>query len=151
MRKGLTNGQKASLHIVANELGMIQWGDDAIYRDFLFSVCGKRSSTHMDQRDYTEVKNEMIKRGGVFKTYHKSARRSGMHTKKPKAREKLLSKIGAILADMGLPWSYADSIADQMYGDKSNDRVAKKHVRMLDYTQTHAVMVALIKHQRKKG
>ena len=49
-----------------------------------------------------------------------------------------LRKIEALLADNGLPWSYADGIARQMH-DK--DRVA-----FCDSVELTAVITALIKH-----
>jgi len=146
--KGLSNGQKASLHIVAVQIGLIKWGDDSLYRDFLKSTCGKDSSTKMTQTDFTKVKKEMIKCGGAF--IHKSAQKSGMHTSKPKSRKRLLEKIEAILADMNLSWSYADGIADSMFGDPQNKNVPERFVRFLSYEDTQKVMIALIKHQRRK-
>jgi hypothetical protein len=56
-----------------------------------------------------------------------------------------LRKVEALLADMGLPWDYADSIAKRMFGN------SVLRVDTLDKRQLTAVITALVKRQQKTG
>lgn len=58
------------------------------------------------------------------------------HEKQPTVR-----KIAAILADMKLPWGYADGIARQSHG--------VQYVEWLEYEQLRAVMQMLVVYQRR--
>lgn len=57
----------------------------------------------------------------------------------------LMTKVEALLADMKLPWDYADGIAKRMYG------VGCFRVDMCDAKQMRGVITALTKRQQKKG
>jgi phage gp16-like protein len=58
----------------------------------------------------------------------------------PATKKPLLSKVGAILADMKLPWSYADSIAKQMHGIR--------FVEWCNPAQLHKIVAAMVINQR---
>lgn len=60
----------------------------------------------------------------------------------PVVKRPLLSKIGAILADMKLPWSYADSIANQMHGIR--------FVEWCSPAQLHNIVAAMVINQRRQ-
>lgn len=60
----------------------------------------------------------------------------------PKNKQPLLSKVGAILADMKLPWSYADGIAQQMHGIRFVEWCSKD--------QLNQVVVSMVVFQRKE-
>ncbi|MFA5688598.1 MAG: phage protein GemA/Gp16 family protein [Kiritimatiellales bacterium] len=56
-----------------------------------------------------------------------------------------LEKVGALLADQGLAWDYADGIAKRMFG------ASVLRVDTLDRKQLRAVIAALTKRQQKHG
>ncbi len=128
-------GEKAILHIAKVQLGM----SEATYRDMLQSV-GCESSVELDFARFDQLM-ERLKAAG-FRRTHSSAKKSGMHLKSAAHKRPMLSKMEAILADLGLPWSYADGIANQMFGIE--------RVRFCDTEQTHKVLQALIIYQRRK-
>lgn len=62
--------------------------------------------------------------------------------KVPAEKRPLVGKVHAVLADLKLPWSYADEIANQMHG-----------VRVLEWCskeQLNDVVVALVNEQRRQ-
>jgi len=129
------NREKALLHVAKSQLGM----SEEAYREMLESV-GVSSSVELDHVRFDAVMDR-LKRAG-FRPAHKSAKRSGMHKEPPWEKKRMLSKIGAILAELKLPWSYADGIANQMFGIEKvlwcyPDRIYK-------------VLQALIMHQKKQ-
>ncbi len=124
--------------------------DDELYAEIKRSV-GVDSTTELTQKQFSAMKSriegastEPKKRS--WKPVHKSARRSGMHTRPPMEKERSLAKIEAILADLGLPWSYADSIVQQMFAESGTI----KPLRMCDASETYKVMQALIYHQKRR-
>lgn len=60
----------------------------------------------------------------------------------PAEKQPLVSKVHAILADLKLPWSYADGIALQMHGIRVVEWCTKK--------QLNDVVIALIAEQRRQ-
>jgi len=129
------NKEKAILHVAKSQLGM----DEETYRAMLADV-GVASSKDLTQAQFDEVMRRM--QAGGFRVVHKSARKSGMHRQPPRDRDEMIGKIEAILADLKLPWSYADGIARQMF------RVEK--LRFCSSDQTYKVMQALIVYQRRQ-
>jgi phage gp16-like protein len=63
------------------------------------------------------------------------------HAKPPEDKEALLQKIGAILAELGLPWAYADSIAAKRF---STDKCL-----WLDPSRLYKVTQMLAVHQAR--
>ena len=121
----------ARIHILAKQAGLIQGKDKSAYRRMLCEVGGVASSTALDAAG----------RGAVIR--HLLGQIKGpAYPGRPKNCDgrPQLRKIEALLADNGLPWSYADGIARQMY-DK--DRVA-----FCDSVELAAIITALIKHIR---
>lgn len=129
----LRRAELAKIHIGKKSLGL----DDESYRGMLFKITNKKSAGDLDAHERVLVL-EYLKESG-FKPRHVSAIKSGMHKKPSWERAPQLSKIGALIADMGLTWSYVDGIAKQMY---KTDRV-----RWLYPNQLRGVIVALIKRQ----
>jgi phage gp16-like protein len=107
----------------------------------LREVAGVSSAAALDYAGRVRVLEHLRRRG--FKSSHSSAKASGMHVRPARDREPYLSKIEAILAVLGLPWSYVDAMAKKMF------RVDR--VRWLDPDQLHKLLVALIYHQKRKG
>lgn len=130
----ITKKQIAVIHIAKAKTGM---SDDA-YLDMLRSM-GVGSSTELDQSGFDEIMRRF--KSGGFKRVHSSAKKSGMHRDPALENRRLLEKIGALLADMKLPWSYADAIARRMY------RIEK--VRWCGAEQLRGIVVALLKKQEK--
>jgi hypothetical protein len=80
--------------------------------------------------------------GKTWKPMHKSAKKSGMDKEPSEEKKPLLGKIEALLADMSLPWSYADGISRQMF------RV--QYVRWCDPARLRKVVAALVYRQRRE-
>ncbi|ACL06455.1 protein of unknown function DUF1018 [Desulfatibacillum aliphaticivorans] len=112
-----------------------------IYRDIIRGISNGRTLTAADLTAQ-ERRNliDLFKRKG-WRPVHESARKSGMRHPPPMEREAMLDKIGAILADLDLPWSYADGMAKKMF--------KVDMLRWLDPHQTHKLLVALVYHQRR--
>jgi len=125
----------AKIHIAKKQLGM----DDATYREMLLNVTGLQSAADLNSKQRWAVITHLKARG--FRSRHDSAKSSGMNRTTAARRSPLLSKIGAILADLRLPWAYADGMAKRMFGvDK---------VRWLRPDQLHKLTAALIYHQKR--
>jgi len=141
MKSKLGRSQKALVHVAKKRLGM----SEEAYRDMLASF-GVESSKDLLQSQFQAVMDRFEAGGFVSDKapgVHKSAKASGMDKPVSAERRPMVSKIHAILADLELPWSYADGIARRMFGI---DRL-----RFCDVDQTQKVMQALIKRQRKLG
>lgn len=125
----------AKIHIAKKDLGL----DDATYREMLFNITGFRSAADLDSKQRWAVIKHLRTKG--YRSKHKSAKASGMNKTTAPDRAPLLSKIGAILFRLRLPWAYADGMAKRMFGvDK---------VRWLRPDQLHKVTAALIYHQKR--
>lgn len=95
----------AQIHIAKSDLGL----DDDTYRALLMDVTGVDSAAKLNSMARNAVLERFRQKGWVNKK-QKGKPRSVSDDKAP-----LISKIGALLADMKLPWSYANGIAKQMY------------------------------------
>lgn len=127
----------AIIHVAKKQLGL----DDATYRDVLWTVGRVTSSADLDDYGRGRVIKHLQSRG-FKKTKGKSGKRYPGHPGGVGVdREKLISKVEALLADMKLPWSYADSIAKKMY---KVDRV-----RFCNGQQLIGLVTALVKRQKK--
>ncbi len=125
----------AKIHIGKKDLGL----DDDTYRDVLWRVTGKRSCSDMTIAQLESVVKDMQSSGFKPKATPK-------HGKKPdvvKRRKNLMSKIEAILADMGLHWNYAHGMADSMF--------QIKRLQFLSDNQLYKVTQALSVHQRREA
>jgi phage gp16-like protein len=130
------NAEKGILHIAKAQLRM----SEAAYRDMLASV-GCRSSVELDYSKYGQIMDPL--RAAGFKQVHRSAKRSGMHRAPSEDKKPMLSKIEAILADIGLSWAYADGIAARMFGIE--------RVRWCNGEQVYKILQALIYYQKRKS
>ncbi|MGO9375445.1 MAG: phage protein GemA/Gp16 family protein [Syntrophobacteraceae bacterium] len=123
------------VHVAKSQLGLSE--DE--YRGMLSSV-GVSSSKELDYRGFDELMNKL--RACGFKPLGGSKRAAGMHSDLLKEKQPMLSKIGAILADLDMPWPYADKVAKKMFGV---DRL-----RWCTTDQTWKVLQALIIFQNRK-
>lgn len=110
MRPDNRKAELAKIHIAKKELQM----DDEQYRAVLWTVARVDSARDLDAAGRAAVLKHLRSRG--FKS--RPRRRVAEHPGTPHniGREAQLTKIEAQLADMKLPWSYADRIAQQMFG-----------------------------------
>lgn len=106
----LRRRELAAIHAARKDLGL----DDETYREMLFQLTGERSAKGLNQRQRRQVLDHMRRLGAA----RKPRQRVAQHPGRPHNldREPTLQKIEALLADMKLPWAYADAIARQQYG-----------------------------------
>ncbi len=78
-----------------------------------------------------------------YKPVHDSAYASGMHHAPPMDRAAMISKVEAILTELGKPWSYADTIAAK----QTNGKVSL--LRFCNYQQTYRVLQSLCVYQER--
>ena len=95
----------AKIHIAAKELGL----DDAAYREMLWAVARVRTAADLDAGGRRAVLEHLRSRGW------QAMRRPDRRAPRNLAGRPMLRKIGALLADQRLPWSYAAGVARQMY------------------------------------
>lgn len=103
----LAKATLSKIHIAKQQLGM----DDDIYRGLLARVAGVRSSKELNSRQASAVLNEFERLGWKPKPGAKTNGKPHNFDQMP-AR---ITKIEALLADMRLPWAYADALARQMF------------------------------------
>lgn len=132
----LSKGTLSKIHIAKQQLDM----EDDIYRGLLARVAGVRSSKELNDRQAGLVLREFERLGFKPKPSTKSKGKPNNFDQMP-AR---ITKIEALLADMRLPWAYADALARQMF---KVDRVSwLKLPKQLD-----AIIAALHVEQEKRG
>ena len=102
--------QLAAIHAAKRDLAM----DDDIYRQMLRNVTGVDSARDLDGRGLRIVLDHLRRIGWEQRPSRQVAQHPG--TPHNLRNEAMLQKIGAQLADMGLPWSYADAIAMRQAG-----------------------------------
>jgi phage gp16-like protein len=126
------NNQLAMIHIARAQLGL----DDETYRSIVRLVSNGRESS-AGQLDYAERKKllEHFEARG-WKNIKTATPTAAKRTNQP-----LVNKVGALLADMKLPWSYADGIAKRMY---NRDRV-----QWCEAEELRGVIAALVKRQEQ--
>ena len=95
----------AKIHIARKQLGM----DEDTYRAMLQSVGRVQSSKDLDDAGAAKVLAHLQRSG--FKPTKQTSRKP--HIGGDRAR--LVGKIGALLADGGKPWSYAEAMAKRMF------------------------------------
>ncbi len=124
--------QLAQIHIAKSNLGL----DDDTYRALLQDVAGVDSAAKLNAKQRAAVLERFESKGWKNKK-HKGKPRSVSDDKAP-----LISKIGALLADMELPWAYAIAILEQK-------KVYTQRLEWCTTKQLHGIVVALIKRQEK--
>lgn len=105
----------SAIHAAKSQLGM----DEDTYRELLARVSAAhgpecRSAKDLDAEQLRAVLDEMRRLGAARPGAHKA----GQYPGTPHNIDRLgpeIAKIEAQLADMKLPWSYADAIARRMY------------------------------------
>lgn len=95
------------IHIAKQQLGL----DDDIYRGLLNRVAGVSSSKALTGKQATAVLAEFERLGWKPKPSTKAKGKPHNFKELPGQ----ITKVEALLADMGLSWAYADAIARQMF------------------------------------
>lgn len=126
----------SKIHIAKQQLAM----DDDIYRGLLARVAGVRSAKELNERQAGAVLREFERLG--FKPLPSKRTKGKPHNFNQLPGE--IEVIEAQLADMKLSWSYADSIAKQMFG-------IPKVAWLKRPEQFKAVLAALHVEQEKRG
>lgn len=133
------NRLKQIIHIAKSELGMAD--DD--YRAMLASIPVLEGATSTAKLSIPKLEAVLE----VMKSMGFKVRPNKKSKGKPSNFDKLpaeITKIEALLADMGLPWSYADRIANQMFGIKRCAWIKKGK-------QLASIIAALHVEQEKRG
>ncbi|AQZ95529.1 gp16 family protein [Halopseudomonas phragmitis] len=104
----ISRSTTAKIHIARQQLGL----EDADYRALLGRVAGVTSSKQLTDRTAGRVLRELERLG--FQPKPSNRAKGKPHNFNQQDAE--ITKIEALLADMKLPWSYADAIANRMFG-----------------------------------
>lgn len=130
------NTQLAKIHIARQQLGM----DDESYRAMLQRVAGVRSAAALNPTQTAAVLAELQRMGFAPKPGPRN--RGKPHNMDTLAMPAMMRKVEALLADMALPWAYADGIAKQMFGIERCAWIRKE-------SQLTALIAALHNRQKK--
>ncbi|MEM7399290.1 MAG: regulatory protein GemA [Pseudomonadota bacterium] len=125
------NAELAKIHIAKKQLGL----SDADYRALLMSIANVDSAADLDAAGRAHLLDHFQDLG------FKPSFIGQPHNLHSGPNQRQLQKIGALLTEYTLPWSYANGIAKQMF---HVERVA-----MCSSAQLGAVITALVK--RGKG
>lgn len=130
------NVQLAKIHIARQQLGM----DEDSYRDMLQRVAGVRSAADLNPSQAHAVLAELQRMGFAPRPTKKSQGKP--HNLNAQSMPAMMTKVEALLADMQLPWAYADGIAKQMFGIERCAWIRKE-------SQLKALIAALYNRQKK--
>ena len=146
------------IHAAARQMG---WDEDT-YRAILDRVTGKTSAADLNPRQRKQVLDEFARLGWQVKkaNSHRAPNPAPRRTPSPLAgegggggefpltgpgwgKDRLLAKIGALLADAGRGWAYADGCARNMF--------ALESVRFCDPDQLRRLVAALSYDQQRRA
>ena len=126
----LRKSELAKIHIAKAQLGM----DDETYRAMLWTIARVKSAADLDwagrKRLLEHLKGIGAKIGGE------------RPPRVAAGRADLVSKIGAQLADMSLPWAYAHGLAKHMFKTEKVEWCSPEQLRKI---------VAALAYKQKKG
>ncbi|MCK9468180.1 MAG: regulatory protein GemA [Porticoccaceae bacterium] len=107
----------AKIHIARQQLGM----DEETYRAMLQQHGGVRSAKDLNERTLARVLAHLKSCGAKFAPPRRAGKRPHNYDRLPG----YVAKVEAMLADMGLSWAYADSIARNITGGKGAPDINK--------------------------
>lgn len=127
------------IHVAKRELAM----EDDAYRAMLTNIPELEGVTSTAKLAVPKLKVvlEALKQRG-FKVRPKGKSKGKPHNFDARMPEEI-TKIEALLADMALPWSYADAIANQMFG-------IQRCAWLRDRKQLAAIIASLYVEQEKR-
>lgn len=105
----ISKGTLSKIHIAKTQTQM----DDDSYRAMLGRVAGVRSAKDLTTKQAGAVLREFERLG--WKPAPGQRQKGKPHNFSSPAMPESITKIEALLADMKLPWAYADALARQMY------------------------------------
>lgn len=144
-------GRRKAIFAACRQLEMDEDTRRAMLREVAKVERGSTSELDLDKADL--VLEHLRKVGAARPMGKREARSAGHHPGAPSTigREPYLQKIEAQLAEMGLPWAYADRIAENITGGKAGgiQRLAWVHsaghlrdiVAALAYEQTKRALL----------
>lgn len=121
----------AKIHMAAKDLGL----DDDTYRGLLEQVTGHRSCRDCSYRELVAVVATLRKKGW-----------DDGYGQKPRVapeKQRLVDKIGALLAEAKRPWSYAQGIAQRMWKREKLEWCTAEELR--------GIVAALIQDAKRHG
>lgn len=131
----ISRANQAKIHIARQQLGMT----DEDYRALLSRVAGVTSSKQLTSRTLGGVLREFERLGFQPKPGNRTRGKPHNFKRMPA----MIEKIEAQLADMGLPWSYADAIGKQMWG-------IERTAWVRDEAKLRSMIAALHQEQKKR-
>lgn len=135
----------AKIHLAKKQLQM----DDETYRAMLWTQARVESAAKLDSHGRKKVIEHLISIGAKF-TSNKKHKRPANYNRLPN----YITKVEALLADMDLPWSYADSIARNITGGKGDKDKApgiQKLAWVKEEKHWRAIIAALHTEQKKRS
>lgn len=122
----------AKIHIAKSALRL----DDDTYRALLMDVTGVDSASKLNAKQRAAVLERFESKGWKYK------KQRGKPANVAKEKSPLMSKIGALLADMSLPWAYATGIMKQQ-------GIKAQRLEWCTNKELHSIVVTLVKRQEK--
>lgn len=129
----ISNKKKAVIHIAKAQVGMSK----EEYEDLLGSV-GVESSKDLTGKTFAVVMGHFEQLG--FKTKSKTRQRKTKNL--PLGKRESMSKIEAIILDMGLSWGYVDAIA--------KSRFDVDRAQWLEAEELRKLLQMMIIHQKRQ-
>lgn len=126
-RKDRRSRVLAAIHVLKHKLGL----DDELYRDVVQRVAGKRSAAELTDAERSRLLDELRRQSGEqVRRMRDSVPAPGA----PQVRKEvagMVAKIGAMLAEAGRPWTYAQSMARRMFGVQRIEWLTPEQMRRL--------------------
>lgn len=132
----ISNSILSKIHIARQQLQM----DDHGYRSLLNRISGVQSAKQLDAKQASLVLQEFERLGWRPKPAVKAQGKPKNFAQLPNQ----IKKVEALLADMGLPWAYADALSRQMFKVQRVSWLRK-------YQQLDAIIAALHVEQEKRA
>lgn len=133
------------VHIGAGKL----FKDEDSRRDWQEQHTGKRSCSQMTDHDLERLVKLLRDANALTK---RPPRRAG---RKPLNHSPYMKKIEALLADMGLSWQYAESIAFRITGGNGEKTLGRPGMQRLEWVHQRkhfeAIIAALEAEQKKRN
>jgi phage gp16-like protein len=132
-----------AIHVARRQLEL----DDATYRATLKRAAGVRSSSEINTLAQADAVLDAMTKLGF---QHKPKITPGIRPGTPATldKEPYLQKIEAMLADMELPWSYAEKIAENITGGKKPEAI--KRLAWVRRSEHLRGIIAALHNEKKK-
>lgn len=136
--------KRQAIHVARRQLELA----DETYRALLMRVAGVKSSADLTNEEMANaVLDELARIGFQYKPRITPRRHPG--TPHNLAHEPYLRKIEALLADMELPWAYAEKIAENITGGVKPEAIKRlAWVRREDHLR--GIVAALFNEKKKR-